>query len=156
MGRIRDGNDVRPPRNLIDLVKKAQDAAIRRQERDHDPLDRAVPLLPSDALKTGLRALSKQRVEDTLLAEAGAEAFLVDKFRGSKAEHNRETIGELLGVEGAVLDGQISFLKGIGFLEATVATATYKVPMLYRDGLGITQGKAFEASGGPQDEEEDS
>ena len=31
--------------------------------------------------------------------------------------------------------------RDIGFLEAV--GSNYKIPMLYRDGLGVTQGKAF-------------
>jgi hypothetical protein len=32
--RIRDGNGIKPPRNLIDLINKARDAQARREERE--------------------------------------------------------------------------------------------------------------------------
>lgn len=151
MGRIRDGNDVKPPRNLIDLVQKSLEAAIRKEERDKTEYVRA-PLIPSDALKAGLRALSKQRVEDTLLAEAGDQALLVERFRSSKAEHNDESLGVQLGVKGDEFKETVLFLRNIGFLEQV--GANYKIPMLYRDGLGITQGKAFDPHA-PADEEDE-
>jgi hypothetical protein len=34
MSRIRDGNGIKPPRNLLDLVIKAREAEIRREERE--------------------------------------------------------------------------------------------------------------------------
>ncbi len=141
MSRVRDANDVKPPRNLIDLISKSRDAAIRREERLGSDFDRNSPLLPSDALKDGLRALSKQRVEDTLLAEAGEQGQLIERFRNGKAEHNSKSLEAQLGLKGAELDTALQFLRDIGFLELT--GSTYKVPMLYRDGLSITQGKAF-------------
>jgi hypothetical protein len=39
----------------------------------------------------------------------------------------------------------------LGFLEQ--AGATYKIPMLYRDGLRITQGKAFVSGEGANEDE---
>lgn len=55
MGRIRDGNDVRPPRNLIDLVQKAQEEQIRREQRELAEYD-GRPIMGSDALKKGARS----------------------------------------------------------------------------------------------------
>lgn len=148
MRRIRDGNDTKPPRNLIDLVQKSQEAQIRREERENNEFaDR--PLIAPDALKSGLRVLSKQRVEDTLLAEAGQHADYIERFRNSKAEHNLDTLSKLLGVEGDELHSVVQVLLDIGFLEAV--GSNYKIPSLYRDGLGVTQGKAF----APEEEAED-
>jgi hypothetical protein len=152
MSRIRDGNDVKPPRNLIDLAKKAQEAQLRREEREHLEYQVDAPLVSSDSVKNALSALSKQRIEDTLLAEAGEEAILVERFRNSKAEHNEATLGALLKADGETLTNQIRFLRDIGFLE--LVGSSYKVPMLYRDGLGITQGRAFATAVSETDDEE--
>ena len=89
VGRIRDANGVKPPGNLIDLVLKAQAQQLKREERE----PRTYPpgkerLITSDALKRGLQALSDERVQDTLLAEAGDDAELIELFRNGKAEHN--------------------------------------------------------------------
>lgn len=147
--RIRDANGVKPPRNLIDLALKAQEQQFKREERSprtYTP-DKE-PLITSDALKKGLQALSEQRVLDTLLAEAGEDAVLIEPFRNGKSEHNRETLAELLG-ENSV--SKVEVLKTLGFLEPI--GANFKIPMLYRGGLGITQGKAF--SGESDDDEDD-
>jgi hypothetical protein len=154
MGRIRDGNYVRPPRNLIDLVQKSLDAAIRKEERDKSEFQPDEPLINSDAIKSGLKALSKERVEDTLLAEAGSEAPLIEKFRNGKAEHNLASVSELLGQTGSELQTSIEFLKEIGFLEVSGHSLFLKIPILYRDGLSVTQGKAF-VTDDADDEEDD-
>lgn len=151
MSRIGDGNYVRPPRNLIDLLKFTLRASVRREERDRSDYSLGSPVLHQESFKSGLSQLSKQRVEDTLLAEAGEQAPLVERFRGSKAEHNLVSLGDTLRLEDDALVSAVDFLTQIGFLEAV--GGNYKVPMLYREGLGITQGKAFdpEAAVGEED-----
>ena len=142
LSRIRDSNDVKAPRNLIDLVQKAQDAQLRREQRDSSRYGQNDPLIQSEAIKRGLAALSEARVEDTLLAEASGEvARFIELFRGGKAEHNEGSLTSLLDLEIDQLSDAIMSLVQIGFLERI--GSSYKVPMLYRDGLGITQGKAF-------------
>lgn len=141
MGRIRDGNLVKPPRNLVDLVIKAREAQLRREERSPRDATDNVPIIESDALRRALDRLSTERVEDTLLAEAGEAAALVEAFRGAKAEHNLHSLSQLLGLKDDALVEAVKALTELGFLEAI--GESYKVPMLYRDGLGITQGKAF-------------
>lgn len=86
--------------------------------------------------------LSDQRVQDTLLAEVGPEiAGYINKFNAEKAEHNIQTLSKVLELEGERLQYAIKQLMDTGFLEEI--KDTWKIPMLYRDGLGITQGKAF-------------
>jgi hypothetical protein len=138
MSRIGDGSGVKPPRNLIDLVSKARESQLRSEDRDPRSYRDSEALITSDAIKKGLEALSTERVEDTLLAEAGDYAESIDKFRGGKAEHDVNSLRELLG-ESSAEDAK--YLVSIGFLEPV--GSNFKVPMLYRGGLSVTQGKAF-------------
>jgi hypothetical protein len=155
MRRIRDGNDIKPPRNLIDLISMAQHTQLRREERLRDSRGYApgVPIIEGDALRRALGQLSTQRVQDTLLAEAGIYAPLIERFRDGKAEHNTESLSSLLEREPGAVRSTIQPLMDIGFLEDI--KDTYKVPTLYREGLNITQGKAFDANSDAEDEEED-
>lgn len=137
MGRIGDAN-VRPPRNLIDIFLKAREAQLRREDRDGREYREGVTLLTPDAMKKALVALSDQRVEDTLIAEAGDYSQVIEKFRGGKAEHSISSLQNLLG-EDHIDD--VDYLQTIGFLEKS--REIFKVPMLYRGGLQIRQGKAF-------------
>lgn len=141
MSRIRDGNQVRPPRNLIDLIVKAREAQLRREDREPREFAPEIPAIESDAFKRALARLSEERVEDTLLAEAGDAVELIESFRNGKSEHNRDSLSKLLETENSALDEAIQRLKDIGFLEEV--GQNFKIPMLYRDGLAISQGKAF-------------
>ena len=153
--RIRDGNGIKPPRNLIDLVGKAQDAQVRREARETNEYT-GQPIIGADALKRGLEALSNERVEDTLLAEAGEYAPIVEQFRSGKAEHNLSSIAATVGKTSEEVKALVQPLKDIGFLEPV--GSNFKVPMLYRSGLGITQGAAFpkettDSAGDDEDED---
>ena len=145
MARIRDGNDVKPPRNLIDLVSKAREAQLRREERSGRDFVRGQELIEPDSIRRALRRLSEERVEDTLLAEAGELSGLIEKFRDGKAEHNEQSIAAQLKINEPEVKAAVKPLVELGVLE-TVG-ASYKIPMLYRDGLGVTQGKAFGTTG---------
>ncbi len=140
-GRIRDGNNNRPPRNLIDLLNKSKEAQARREAREARDIavDRG-PVIEAESVKRAFSQLSEMRVQDTLLAEANdlAEAILL--FRDGRSEHNLDTLKNILG-ENFPLNSTVKALVDIGFLEEF--GANYKIPMLYRDGLKITQGKAF-------------
>jgi hypothetical protein len=141
MARIQDGNGVRPPRNLLDLVMKAREDEIRKADREQLEFVHGQPLIQSESIKSALTRLSEGRVEDTLLAEAGEAAEVIERFRGGKSEHNSASLSQLLGVPIEEVQAAIRPLLDAGFLE--LIGENYKVPALYRDGLKITQGKAF-------------
>jgi hypothetical protein len=148
MGRIQDGNGVKPPRNLIDLVLKSLEVQLAREDRSPREYAEGSSLLEAESLKRGQEALSNERVEDTLLAEAGVAAEDIESFRRGKAEHNRDTLRELLGPD---YEGKARLLQQLGFLEPI--GVNYKVPMLYRYGLQITQGKAFSPQSEPDEDD---
>lgn len=141
ISRIRDGNNVKPPRNLIDLVKKSLDEQHRREEREAREFSSTEPIFEGEAIRNALDVLSKERVQDTLLAEAGSLGKYIEKFRDGKAEHNDASLARLFGVKHEKAKPIAKSLMEIGFLEQI--GPSYKVPALYRSGLGITQGKAF-------------
>lgn len=72
-------------------------------------------------------------------------------FRGGKAEQNRASLGDLIGGETGELQRAIDMLVACGFLERI--GESWKVPMLYRDGFGITQRKAFAPDAPPADDD---
>jgi hypothetical protein len=151
--RIKDGNGVKPPRNLIDIVQKAQTAQLRKEDRVGRTYSEGIPIIEPDSLRKGLSKLSEERVLDTLLAETPEYEEIINKFKNGKAEHNICSIGKLLGVLDANVKSTIAPLIEIGFLEEV--GESYKIPMLYREGLSITQGKAFPVGLGPENIEEE-
>jgi len=141
MSRIKDGKGVRPPRNLIDLAIKARANQLRREQRaSRGKVGTVGPLLEGDAVRDAHKQLSSIRVDDTLLAEAGTLAEIIQLFKDGQSEHNLTTLSEVLvGTEDT--KGTIRALVEMGFLEEVADN--FKIPMLYRYGLNITQGKAF-------------
>jgi hypothetical protein len=142
--RIRDGNDVKAPRNLIDLISKAQQAQLRAEDRRLREAGPGAPLIEADALRKGLSQLSVERINDTILSESAFLAPVVERFRGGKAEHNDESLRVILNLPEDKLKSTLKSLIEIGFLEDI--RGTYKVPAIYREGLEITQGKGFDDS----------
>lgn len=144
MRRVRDGNDVKPPRNLIDLVSLARDEQIKKDARTSRQWIKGTSLIDGDSLRAALEQLSKNRVQDTLLAESGSYASQIQAFEGGKAEHDEASIAKYLKVEKDEVKTKIKPLLDLGFFEYIRNTGTYKIPALYRSGLEITQGRAFD------------
>jgi len=140
LSRIRDGNDVIAPRNLIDLVEKAREVQMRVEYRSPREYIVDSPLIEPDSIRAAHKLLSQTRVEDTLLAESPHLVPLLEKFRNQKAEYDLYTLKKLFGVDDVETAASIKKLREIGFLKE--AGSSYKVPMLYRDGFNITQGRA--------------
>jgi hypothetical protein len=142
MSRIQDGKGVRPPRNLIDLTIKSRENQLRREQRDSrgDYVEGTV-LFEADSVRAGHKQLSQIRVDDTLLAEAGVLADYIQMFKDEKSEHNLATIAGVLELPAEDALSVTRALVEMGFLEEL--KGTYKIPMLYREGLNIVQGKAF-------------
>lgn len=141
MSRIRDGRDAKPPRNLIDLFNKAQEAQARKDGREKRDIDPVVgPIFEAISVKKAYSQLSELRVQDTLLAEANELTKIIERFRNGKSEHNQHTLDEIISPVASTKEA-IQGLSDMGFLEQI--GENYKIPMLYRDGLKITQGKAF-------------
>ena len=99
------------------------------------------PLISSDSIKRGLQALSQERVEDNSARRSRRLRSDHRALPRRKAEHNEESLAALLEVAGSEVRTAVAPLVELGFLEQTGDSV--KVPMLYREGLSITQGKAF-------------
>lgn len=136
--RLRDGNGVATPRDLQLLMLNA---ARKQQERlqlgDDDP--ETPHLISGSALKAGLAQLSTDKIRASLIAEAPDLEGAIRAFTKGKAEHNEDSLEAILGKGWKHLTER---LERIGFLEKI--GAAWKVPMLYRDGLEITQGAAYD------------
>ncbi len=143
LSRTRDGNNSIQPRNLIDLIRFAQDEQSRREQ--FTIYHKVFPLLGPEAVRRAFTRLSKQRVDDTILAEASQEvAVCIEGLRDGKSEHNDESLAKAFGVDTIHIKAFVRVLVELGFLEQV--DGCYRVPMLYREGLNITQGKAFKVT----------
>jgi hypothetical protein len=135
--RIRDANGTRTPRDLHTLVVNS----VRKQQEllAMEGSENSETLISPAAVKAGLSQLSVDKVRTVLIAENAHLERSIRVFQRGKAEHNEESLAQLLG-EG--WPAQTEALERIGFLEHI--GDSWKIPTLYRDGLEITQGAAFE------------
>lgn len=146
LSQIRDGNDIKAPRNLIDLCILAQEEQIRKERRSSDEYEMGLPFIEADSIKKAAVRLSVLRLEDTLLAEYAQDIkVLINAFQNSKAEHNDQSLANMFNVDVEQARLYARALVDIGFFESV--GDTYKIPFLYRAGLNITQGKAFNNTG---------
>lgn len=60
MSRIRDANWIRPPRNLVDLAKKAQETQQRAEDRNPRAFVAGIALIEPDAIRKALQRLSDE------------------------------------------------------------------------------------------------
>lgn len=136
-GRLRDGNSVRTPRDLQSL---AQNSARKQRERlALGGEQEGDTLIESAAVKEGLAQLSEDKIRTSLIAENPHLEKAIRAFEKGKAEHNSGSLRTLLGDD---WEHAVSKLERIGFVERL--SDSWKIPMIYRDGLLITQGAAFE------------
>lgn len=142
LSQIRDGNNVKSPRNVIDLCVMAQEEQLRKERRSPVEFTTDGHLIESDALKTAAVRLSKQRIEDTLLAEYGEDVKIAIKaFQNGKSDHTEKSLSELFHISDRLQIGLvIKVLCDIGFLEQV--GSGYRVPPIYRAGLNITSGSS--------------
>lgn len=143
LSQIRDGNNVYSPRNLIDLVNKAVDQQIRREQRFKRNFEKNQPLIEHQSLLLAYQQLSEGRVVDTLLAEVDEEVkVLIEALRNGKSEHNLDSLKQLLSIDNeSFVLSFASALKDIGVFE--IKGQSFIIPRLYRHGLNVKRGKAF-------------
>ena len=140
--QISDGNGVKSPRNLIDLMRIAQEEQLRREQRSPRKYMSNTPIIEVESLKKALIRLSQRRVEDTLLAEYGRDVKrAIQAFKNGKSDHNERSLCQLFGFNVAQARLTADILNEIGFFEQD--GGIYRVPKLYRAGLNISHGKAY-------------
>lgn len=142
LSRTSDGTNSVIPRNIIDLTNMSKEEQIRINARSNKVYYENDSLIEDDAIKKALKRLSEQRVDDTLLAEVSEDVkVLIRAFKGKKSEQNDETISKLFNVDIWEASRFAKTLIDIGLFEDK--NGFYKIPILYREGLSIVNGKAF-------------
>jgi hypothetical protein len=135
--RIRDGNGVRTPRDLHTLVTNAARKESELLSVGGDETSEA--LISPVSVRAGLDQMSTDKVRTALIAENPGLEIAIRSFQRGKAEHNGESLAEILGKDWAKI---VEDLNRIGFIERV--GESWKIPALYRSGLEITQGAAFD------------
>jgi len=130
-----DGNGVVTPRDLIDLVKFAKHEQMNSIATDRMQVG---TLLSSHAVYMGHQAMSRNKRENFLKAEFAHFWPAIERLHGQKADHDRESVTEVLGSHSQSLRD----LVALGVLRLNPQTQRYAVPFLYRPALAVKQGRA--------------
>lgn len=130
-----DGNGVATPRDVIDLIKLAKSEQMNILGTNQAPV---TGVLSPQAILHGHRSMSSAKRINFLKAEFPHFWSAIEKLDGQKAEHDKESLLDLLGEH----SGALRDLVSIGVLRYSPRFETYTVPFLYRPALGVKQGKA--------------
>ncbi|MBN4049831.1 hypothetical protein JYT84_00225 [bacterium AH-315-M10] len=132
-----DGNRVVTPRDVIYLLKTAQEYRIKHLLADSDGEGKF--LFDPQAILYGHGKLSTWKRTSYILAEFKHFEGLIDKFVGGKAEYTEDAIRKLLGRDS---DSHLKNLRSIGLLEKLTkkGKTKYSFPYLYRQGMQLTRG----------------
>ena len=149
--RLRDGNRVATPRDLINAVDSARVFQLEDFNRE-PPQSLDGPLFSEDAIRRSVRKISKDNLETRIYAEYPGLRVIIEKFRGGKADHNEVTLAALLGEEWAVA---LSQLLRIGFMYKRTRSGVdmWTIPFFFSFGLDVTRGAAFEMAGSNDDDD---
>jgi hypothetical protein len=144
--RCADGTGKTAPRELIHLLKSILEQEIKRLEHGGGPAadDK---LFDRSVFKAALPEVSNARVNQYLYAEYPDLRPFVTKLEKQKTAQTLDSLAELWGLSKEAAATKAKELVEIGFFEERMergsrANPTYWVPFLYRDALGLVQGKA--------------
>lgn len=143
LSRTRDGTGYTAPREVIHLLGSLKAEQARRLEiGDEEPGNGL--LFSRAAFKDALREVSRARLEQTLYAEYPELKPPLEKLRGGKTQHSLGSLSRVWGVSDAEAQATAQHLVEVGFFEVRRArtASEYWVPVLYRPGLDLVQGRA--------------
>lgn len=143
LARVKDGNGVVAPRELIHLVSEARDQQIAMLETGQDPPGEEM-LLSRQALREALPAVSKVRLNQTLFAEYPGMKPYLTMLAEEKTEQSAASLTEIWQVDESKAVEIANRLADIGFFErrGSKNEPRYWVPFLYRPALELVQGAA--------------
>lgn len=133
-----DGRGVVTPRDVIELLTRAKQK--QHDEYEGDPTAQSEHIISPAALQYGLKELSVYKRDTLLKAEFPHFWPQIEKFCNGKAEYTEAALQALLGSNWR---STMDDLLAIGVLAEQVGQKrrTFKIPFVYREGLGVTQGR---------------
>lgn len=147
--RIADANGVATPRDLLSVVEAARQFQIEQIEREslHLPGNQ---FFTEETLRKSVRKVSEDNLSTRIFAEYPDLRNPILSFSGSKADHNDDTLQNILGEQWEDL---LLRLQRVGFLSKRTRKGipVWTIPFFYSYALDITRGFAFD----PNDDGDD-
>jgi len=149
--RIVDGNQVATPRDLLSVFDEARMIQIEQIEREGIELP-GDQLFTEDTLRKAVRVVAEQNLATRIYAEYPDLVAPIKAFTGGKADHNDETLANLLGPDFQQI---LPRLERVGFLYRRTRNEVnmWTIPFFYSFALDIKRGAAFEFPEKLEDEE---
>jgi hypothetical protein len=135
--RCQDSKGIVTPRDVIDLIDFAKQFQYKIFKSNPQPQDIFISHTP---LIGGLEQLSLKKKDTYLRAEFPHFWNEILKFQNGRTEHNKSSLKRLFGKD---WKSKVDDLQNIGFIRFIPSSDTYKIPIIWRHGLNIKQGKAF-------------
>jgi hypothetical protein len=141
--RCSDGTRSTAPREVIHLLNALRSSQARKLD-----IGEAEPegeqMFSRMVFKDALAEVSVTRLEQTLFQEYPALKPFIEKLRGEKTSHAIETLAEIWRVTTEDATAAVQKLIDVGFFEqrGSREKPEFWVPFLYRDALGLVQGRA--------------
>ncbi|HKJ42800.1 MAG TPA: hypothetical protein VKA27_11955, partial [Sunxiuqinia sp.] len=144
IGRVKDGNNIVAPREIIHLLNESQQEQIGRLQIGQDLLDNEL-LIGRNAFKTALDIVSKVRLEQTIYAEYPDLKEYIQKLEGQKTEQKIKTLSNIWNLDVEQTNNIAKKLSEIGFFEekGEIHSIRYWIPFIYRNELKLIQGSAY-------------
>ncbi|HBE78102.1 MAG TPA: hypothetical protein DDW65_10035 [Firmicutes bacterium] len=143
LSRTRDGLKTSAPREVIHLFDCLRNIQIQRLEKGApEPFDEL--LFERTVFKKALETVSKVKYEQTLLAEYHDLKPYLEKLAGQKAEQSIKSLMLIWNEHKEKTLKLCGKLVDLGFFEmrGSLENPSFWVPFLYRDALGLIQGKS--------------
>jgi hypothetical protein len=145
LSHTQDASKLTAPRELIHLLNSIRDIQYRKLELGESAPDSA-QLFSRTAIKEGMPAVSKARLEQTLYAEYPSLRKYCERLRSDKSAQTTDSLANLWQVDSTEALTVARKLVEVGFFEERVIKdlLTFWVPFLYRYALELTQGTAVD------------
>lgn len=143
LGRLKDGNGIIAPREVIHLFNEAKQEQIRKLQIGQNDLEDN-NLIGRSAFKLALDTVSKVRLEQTIYAEYPTLKQFIQKLESEKTEQRVDSLGKIWSLPADQTKVIAKKLVDIGFFEekGDSQNPKYWVPFIYRDALKMVQGSA--------------
>lgn len=143
IGRLRDGQGINAPRELVHLFNEARQEQIKRIQLGQNDLE-GENLIGRNAFKSALNIVSKVRLEQTLYSEYPTLRKYIEALEGEKTEQQIDSLKTIWATDDEQTNNIAKKLTDIGFFEmkGDKRSPRYWVPFIYRGELKMIQGKA--------------
>jgi len=151
--RITDGKNIATPRDLLSVLERARTIQLEKMERDSVAPSENL-LFDEDSIRLAVKDIARENLETRIFAEYPDLRKPITLLKGNKADHNDDTLKEVLGDNYS--KELMARLESIGFIyrRERKGYQVWTIPFFYSFALDIKRGAAFDMDEVLEDEDE--